>query len=284
MKILVTGGSGFIGARLIETLQKYHEVINAFNGDGADAFLDLSKPEDFDYSFVNGVDFVFHLASISSPDLCQNHYDMAYKINVSGPKYFLSKCLERGARVVFFSSVNVYGSNNENDFFNEASACNPIDVYAKMKYALEEIFLNEKKFKVFRLSLVFANNDKFTSYLKSCSEKMQAAEVFHPFSRQVVYMGDVLEASKAVIEKFEDFDNQIFNICGPDLMSRKDLADIYKEVVDSDLEIRVIEPPNDFFDARPRIISTKSLYFDELLGRKPLSIKEAMVLEFARKK
>ena len=267
---LIIGKNGFIAKKLLER----NEYTVTSSNDSKELYLDLKNAENFNYSFIDEKSNIILLAAISSPDECNNNYDESYKINVTGTKYFINEAIKRGAKVLFFSSDVVYG--NTIKAVDENSLTNPFGNYAKMKDEVEKAFEGEKNFKVFRLSYVLSKEDKYLSYLKSCVDKNEAAEVFHPFSRKVVFIDDVLGAIESILVKWDKFENQKFNICGDEDISRKDIADFYNEEVDNKLKYTIIEPNEKFWEARPKDINITSIYLEKLLGRKVTKIKKAI--------
>jgi len=269
---LIIGKNGFIAKKLFE--KDEYKTTTSDKVSSNDLYLDLKNPECFDCTYINEQTNIIFLAAISSPDICNNNYDEAYKVNVIGTKFFIKKAIKRGAKVLFFSSDVVYG--NTIDKVDENSKTNPFGNYAKMKDEIEKAFENEKAFKVFRLSYVLSKEDKYLSYLKSCIDKNEVAEVFHPFSRKVVYIEDVLETIENILMKWDDFQNQKFNICGDEDVSRKDIADFYNKVIGNKLEYKILEPDDNFWKARPKDINITSIYLEKLLGRKPTKIQDAI--------
>ena len=272
MNVLI-GKNGFIAKKLLErgnytvTSSEKLEINN-------DLFLDLKNPSAFDYSVFNENTNIILLAAISSPDVCNNEYDFAYKINVEGTALFIEKSMERGANVLFFSSDVVYGNRIEE--VNEDADTNPFGKYAEMKDFIEKKFENEAKFKVFRLSYVLSDEDKYLKYLQHCIDNHDTAEIFHPFSRKVVYINDVLESIESILEKWDQFPNQKFNICGAEDISRKQLAEWYNAENSNALNYTIIEPSEDFWKARPKDINIVSNYLTDLIGHEPTSIHEAI--------
>lgn len=269
---LIIGKNGFIAKKLLQNGSYHHTSSSKNNLDSL--FLDLKQAENFDYSILNEKTKIIFLGAISSPDACNNNYEEAYKINVIGTKLFIKESIKKGAKVLFFSSDVIYGNTIET--VNESSQTNPFGNYARMKDEIEKTFENEKNFKVFRLSYVLSREDKYLMYLQSCVNKQEIAEVFHPFIRKVVYIEDVLLAIENIIEKWDYFDNQKFNICGDADISRKDIADFYNESIGYKLKYIQIEPDNLFWEARPKNINITSVYIENLLGRKPIKIKDAL--------
>ncbi|WP_434637384.1 sugar nucleotide-binding protein [Sulfurimonas sp. NW7] len=272
-KKLIIGKNGFIAQKLQERNTQC-SVTTSCKDDKESVYLNLLNSEEFDYSMITADTSIIFLAAISSPDECNNNYEYAYKINVIGTKYFISEALSRGAKVLFFSSDVIYG--NTEKAVDEDSATNPFGNYAKMKDEIEKFFEKEKNFKVFRLSYVLSKEDKYLSYLSSCIRKNEVAEVFHPFTRKVVYIEDVLEAIEQITKKWDSFSNQKFNICGEEDISRKNIADFFNECMSGSLKYELITPQEEFWEARPKDINITSKYFHRLIGRKPTKIENAI--------
>ncbi len=276
----IIGANGYIGTRFRDYIYKsIDHLCYDTNLQEETLSIDLTQPERFDFSRIRSGDFVLFLAAISRPDICKNQKELAWSINVDGTEKFIRKFSEQGVHVLFFSSDVVYGPTTMKAV-NELSPCYPFGPYAEMKREIEKRFADDPNVKVFRLSYVFSKEDRFTSYLAECARDNKTAEVFDSLYRSVVYLNDIFDAVIALSEKFTAFENQIFNLSGSEVLSRKDMAQIYKDNIDSSLDYTTIDPPRGFFEARPPVIATESLYLEALLGRKPTRIREAMIREF----
>jgi dTDP-4-dehydrorhamnose reductase len=239
--------------------------------------LRLDMPDAFDYDEV-GRSVVFLTAAVSSPDICARECERARAVNVIGTSTFIKNAIERGARVIFFSSDTVYGEREEE--FDEDTACNPAGEYAAMKREVELRFAGNPSFKAIRLSYVFSREDKFTQYLSSCAQRNEEAKLFHPFFRSIVYRDDVVEGALALAERWHEFPEQVINFGGPQILSRVDFAEHLRNIHLHALRFKVTEPNADFFLNRPRIIAMNSPIFTRLLGRVPHTFFEAAHLEF----
>ena len=281
MKFHVIGSNGYIARRLLQRLKIDNSVVSYSRRSCPNTVpLDLTSLKEADYSQIDPGDFVVLLAAISSPDECHKHYDSSYRINVIGTAQFIEESLRRGARVLFFSSDVVVGACEEGR--NENMPVHPIGEYAQMKYLIEQRFISHANFKVFRLSYVLSREDKFMAFLQKCSQENITPDVYDALFRNVVYLEDIIDAITSLEKTFSQWSNPIFHVCGPELLSRKDLACLYQAIVDPSLRFTVSIPDRSFFEARPNIIATQSLYFAKLLQRDPTKVSDALKKEFKK--
>ncbi len=121
MRILVTGGAGFIGSHLSDRLlEKGHSVIaldNLLTG-STDNIAHLAGNPDFqfihhdvtEYIFIPGkIDFIFHLASPASPIDYLMYPIQTLKVGALGTHKALGLAKEKGAGLLLASTSEVYG-------------------------------------------------------------------------------------------------------------------------------------------------------------------------------
>nr|MDP9412590.1 NAD-dependent epimerase/dehydratase family protein [Pseudomonadota bacterium] len=119
MKILITGGAGFVGSQLGKHLHGMgHEIVLLDNMsfghldnlllDGAPFGQFVCKDiRDPDLAAqMQGVDTVFHLAGIAALPVCQQDPRAAYDVNVAGVGNVLEAARRAGVRRVIFSSTS----------------------------------------------------------------------------------------------------------------------------------------------------------------------------------
>lgn len=241
-----------------------------------DYSFDLLNPNSFNFDMIQNKDTILFFAANSSPDSCEKNPESAYQTNVIGTSNFIKRFLEKNARVLFFSSDNVFEGGDK--VFYENSERNPSSKYGQMKLSIEKEFEGNKNFKIFRLAYVYSRRDKFSSYLENCAQKKCDVEIY-PLSRNVVYLGDLIEGIDNLIPAWDLWDNQTFNICGGELVPRERIARHFKEII-SDITIKVVEPTEAFLKARPMIVNMKSDYFSKLLNHNPTPVLEAMLKEY----
>ncbi|ACL17430.1 SDR family oxidoreductase [Methanosphaerula palustris] len=120
MKVVVTGGAGFIGSNLAEELSKKHQVIvlddlstgREINLKGLD--VEFIKGSITDLSLVNrvfsGVDYVFHEAALPSVQRSVENPVATNEVNIGGTLNVLMAARDQGVKkIMFASSSSVYG-------------------------------------------------------------------------------------------------------------------------------------------------------------------------------
>jgi UDP-glucose 4-epimerase len=122
MKVLVTGGAGFIGSHLVEYFQGKAEVRvldnlrSGFKGNLAGLKHEFIEASILDREAVrkamDGVDFVFHLAAIISVPESMQKPTECNEINVQGTLVLLEEAAQAGVKkFVLSSSAAIYGDN-----------------------------------------------------------------------------------------------------------------------------------------------------------------------------
>lgn len=268
-KILIVGGNGYIGSRLRNIRISYGETVFSM-GQNIDGNypeiieIELTKYKEINYGILDNVDFLIYTAAISSPDICEKQTELSNLINIEATEYFIRQSIDRGCRVIFFSSDAVFG-NDQSAVFTEKSSHNPISQYGRMKAEIEKKFFEEPFFKALRLSYVFSPNDKFTKYYLDCLKNGNEAVIYHPFYRSVVCLHELFDIINAVIEKWDDIKTNVINACGNDLISRIQMADTVNRIFGIKNTYKIVPMEGEFLHIRPEITEMKSLYLPNLI-------------------
>ena len=133
-RILITGASGFVGGRVCHELCKRYELITPSHSE-----LDVTSAEDV-AGFVAQVkpDIILHLAAISNTGYCEEHPDESYLVNVVSVENLARAAASHGAKLVWFSSDQVYNGNLELGLLSEDVTVSPENHYGRHKLLAEE--------------------------------------------------------------------------------------------------------------------------------------------------
>ena len=140
-KIMVTGGSGFIGTNLVNELEsRGHEVlaVDLLHND-RDNYIraDVKNYRQIERLFDEGkFDYVYHLAAEYGRWNGEQYYENLWQTNVIGTKHMIRLQEKQGFRMIFFSSAEVYGDYT-GIMSEDVMVDNPIkDTYQMNDYAI----------------------------------------------------------------------------------------------------------------------------------------------------
>jgi nucleoside-diphosphate-sugar epimerase len=168
MKVLVTGGAGYIGDSVVENLLRLgHKVWVVDNLLYTDSYMrpgceftkcDVRSPEFFSILNDNYWDAVVHLAAIVGDGACQANPEETASVNEEFVKD-LVKSTRGSTKLIFASTCSVYGANNE--WLNEDSPTNPLSLYAGTKLNAETHIARHPSHVIFRLGTLFGISTPF---------------------------------------------------------------------------------------------------------------------------
>lgn len=146
MRVLVTGGSGFVGRRLVAALrERGDDVLSAAPSQGNDEHIPLDLTDAENVRAVVEMarpELVFHLAAQTFVPASIEDPLTTYRVNVDGTAYLLEAFRDIKPRLVFASSAEVYGQRPQADMpLRETLPLNPSNPYAASKAAGEALVL-----------------------------------------------------------------------------------------------------------------------------------------------
>lgn len=163
MKILITGGAGYVGSALCLRLQysPHHVVVYDNLMYGGAGLLPVVGRSNFEFvhgdirdmsrleNAARGCDLIVHLAAIVGYPACQKSEAEASSVNVTGSR--IVSCL--GPPVIFASTQSVYGK--QTGLVTEYTQPNPQSSYAMTKRGAEMIFQESGKNWILRFPTLF---------------------------------------------------------------------------------------------------------------------------------
>lgn len=192
MKILITGGRGFVGSRLCKLLQPDHELVIGSRHKSQEAnvvYLDLANSE----SIVEAVsklrpDCIIHLAAAKSQGKAEKDPASTFKVNYTGTKVLAEEAIKNDVqKMLILSSVK---------------ATYPVSVYGMSKAMMEKQILafsidqTETKFNIVRLGNILGSKGTFLQVWQKMMLENNLIEStgkgLHGFFIQPEYMDKVL--------------------------------------------------------------------------------------------
>jgi UDP-glucose 4-epimerase len=148
MKILVTGGAGYIGSVLVNKLIEQGHQVNVIddlsNGfrENIDRRAKFTEGSILDKGNLNqaleGVEVVYHLAAKIRVEEGEAKPDLYKKVNIEGTLDLIKACVDKKiAKFIFASTAAVYGDPEEFPV-NENSKTNPVNVYGATKLEIDK--------------------------------------------------------------------------------------------------------------------------------------------------
>ena len=160
-KILITGGCGYVGSLLVDTLRKKNYSITVLDT----LWFGKNLPKDKSIKFIKedirntdkinlkGFNTVIHLANISNDPSAQIDPNISWEINVLASYQLLIKAKKSGVKkFIYASSGSVYGIKKEKKVTENLSLI-PITTYNKTKLIFEKLLMStsSKDFKTYCL-------------------------------------------------------------------------------------------------------------------------------------
>jgi UDP-glucose 4-epimerase len=267
-KILITGGAGFIGSHLTETLANLgHEVtvldnllrgnkipkdtlrkIHFVKGSVCDRETVLKAAE--------GSDYIYHLAAILGVDIVADNPTETMDTEVFGMKYIGEAALINKAKIVYASTSGIYGHNAIDNSVTEDIMVDPRTSYAMAK-RYNELYLaalyEEKGIDCVALRYfnVYGPRQDNRMVIPRFLEQAYAGEDLTVFgdgrqTRDFTYIDDTIKATILAGENTKGF--QIFNIANETEFSILELAHTIKKLTKSKSDITMIEAPRKRYD------------------------------------
>ena len=272
MKILVTGGAGFIGSHIVEYLVQRGDDVTILDNLNAGKMQNLSRINN-DINFVNGdirdykllekltkdSDGVFHEAALVSVSHSFKIQDEYFDVNTNGTENILKLAKEYGFKVVYASSSSVYGNQKQMPI-KESDNRNPANPYAQTKLKAELLAEKYSEMGVRVIGLRYFNvygrrqSKEYAGVIKLFLGRIQQKKAPKINgdglqTRDFVYVEDVVKAN--ILAMDSNVKHQFFNVGMGYSISILDLANMVIDASGLSLEpIHDSQLPGDVRDSQ----------------------------------
>ena len=255
MKILVTGGAGFLGSHLVDALIARGDQVVVFDdlsrgsynqiADGA-TFVegDVRSIQDWEQIFEShSPKVIHHLAAINGTRRFHKEADLVVDVNVNGTRNALQLAERHGCRLIFYSSPESYGEQDSMPLSNDSeSLFPPAHIHQRHSYGASK--------HIGELLCQFAvKNGLDVRIVRPCNvygprlrgddngqvvSMMMAAEpiVVHgdgSQTRSLTWIGDVIEGLLTITD-MDGLEGEAFNLGSTDEITMLELANMISEI------------------------------------------------------
>ena len=231
MKILVTGGAGYIGAVLVpHLLDEGHEVTvldNFLYGQGSlldcchDPRLSIvrgdARNETLLTEFLRRADAILPLACLTGAPLCDKYPQEARSVNLDAIALIL-KHLSPSQWVIFPTTNGGYGVGETDVFCTETTPLRPVSLYGQLKVDAETLVLDRPNALTLRLATVFGISPRMRLDLLVNDFTYRAVTdgfivLFEAgFKRNYVHVRDVARAFAHSLTNFDRMKGEPYNV------------------------------------------------------------------------
>lgn len=276
MRILVTGGAGFIGSHLVERLLRDgHEVVivddfNDFydprikraNISGFERKVRLHEIDLRDAGKIGDlfrsekVEAIFHLAARAGVRPSIRQPELYYDTNLAGTLHLLEGARTSGIeRFIFVSSSSVYGAAKKIPFSEEEHLTQTLSPYAATKIGGEFLcstysHLYKMRIVALRYFTVYGARQRPDLAIHQFTRKIAAGEAIDQFGdgttrRDYTYIDDIIQGTIAAL-KYDGPAFDVFNLGESDTIELKDLISAIENALGKKAKInRLPEQPGD---------------------------------------
>lgn len=234
-KIALIGASGFVGTRLIDLIKDKYSITN-FDKQQSRKYPELTTivnilDKDKLQNLLKNFDLVVLLAAEHRDDVSPT--SLYYDVNVEGTRNVLEVMDINGInRIIFTSSVAVYGLNKQNP--NENHPADPFNHYGKSKWQAEEVLREwynknkeNKSLNIIRPTVIFGERNRGNVYnlLKQiASGRFMKIGKCHN-KKSMAYVGNIVAFIEYLVEN-NNTEYQVYNYIDKPDLSMNELVDV----------------------------------------------------------
>ena len=280
--VLVTGASGLLGNKIVESIKKGFTIIPLHNTKPLHSNslkLDITNLSEILNLFHTIKPYaVIHTASETNVDKCETEKEHAWKTNAEGTRNIAEACQKVNAKLVFISTDYVF--DGEKGLYNEEDKPNPVNYYGLTKLEGERKVIEHcKNYAILRTSVLYGWHpwkQNFATWIINKLEQQQEITVVEDHFNTPTLADNLAEMAFEVAKK--DL-RGLYHASGRERISRyefaKQIAKTYN--LNSDLVKPVkMSHLTAWIAKRPKDSSLNTGKIEKQLKTKPLNITEGL--------
>lgn len=245
MKVLITGGAGYIGTTLVPMLleRKYNVTIFDTLLFGGNAILPFFRNPCFSFikgdirdkkaleEAVKGKDAIVHLTAIVGFPACRENPALAYSTNVEGTQN-LADVANKNQYILLGSTGSNYGAIVD-EICTEETPLNPLSVYGKTKTEAERILMDTGIVTAYRFATAFGVSprlrlDLLINDLTYQALKQKYLVIYEAnYMRTFIHVQDIARSFLFALDNREKMQGQIYNVGSENMnLSKKAVCEI----------------------------------------------------------
>ncbi|MFZ1321804.1 MAG: SDR family oxidoreductase [Ignavibacteria bacterium] len=234
MKIFITGSNGLLGQAVttVFTRETDHELIlssveeNSYlDYNHTYCELDITSKEDVKKLIgYYEPDIIINCAAFTNVDKCETERELSWKINVDGVKNLIIAAKKYDAKIIHFSTDYVF--DGKNGPYTEVSKPNPVSFYGREKLASENALItSDINFAIIRTLVLYGIGNKVKpNFALWMIEELRNNRPVNIVTDQISNMTMIDDLAYGAMKIAEKDVTGIYNISGPDILSRYDFA------------------------------------------------------------
>lgn len=247
MKVLVTGGAGYVGTILIPQLLRKGYKVRVLDNllFGGDQLLPFVRNPNFEFqkgdirnlqavkTAVKSMDAVIHLAALVGYSVCRSHPKLAKETNIDGTRNII-KATHKQQLIVFASTGSNYGKVD--GVCTEETPLNPLSIYGKTKTLAEKMLLERSTTIAYRYATAFGSSPRLRLDLmindftyKAFTQQYLVVYEKH-FKRTFIHVSDMGRSLVFALENQNAMKGEVYNVGSDDMnYSKVEVCEIIKK-------------------------------------------------------
>lgn len=225
-KLLVTGGSGFLGQVILQSAAENFESFGTWTSNKIDLLgvqfipMNLLDENQIIHCFEQvRPDIVIHCAAFTNVDDCEFNRKDSYQANVNATETIARWACKKNVRLIYTSSDMVFDGRQK--LYKETDFVDPINYYGQTKLEAEKKVLeNYPEAVVARMALMYGESPTKSSFSSQLLKRFRNGETINIFNDQYRSPLWIQNAADALLELSSTETMGVIHLAGPDRVDR----------------------------------------------------------------